>query len=66
MTEMTSDKMSNYLYYKFNHSPIQSDFKEKTTLTKEAEHPLQDAPKLTELRDTSDGSCSPSEDIPVG
>ena len=39
---------------------------EKRNETKEAEHPLQDAPKLTELRDTSDGSCSPSEDIPVG
>ena len=39
---------------------------EKRNETKEAEHPLQDAPKLTGLRDTSDGSCSPSEDIPVG
>ena len=39
---------------------------EKRNEAKEAEHPLQDAPKLTELRDTSDGSCSPSEDIPVG
>ena len=66
MTEMTSDKMSNYLYYKFNYSPIQSDFKEKTTLTKEAEHPLQDAPKLTELRDISGGSCSPSVGILAG
>ena len=39
---------------------------EKRNETKEAEHPLQDAPKLTDSQDTSDGSCSPSEDIPVG
>jgi len=39
---------------------------EKNDLTKEAEHPLQDAPELTELRDTSGGSCSPSSGIPAG
>ena len=32
---------------------------------KEAEHPLQDAPKLTDSQDTFGGSCSPSSGIPA-
>lgn len=39
---------------------------EKRSEAKEAEHPLQDAPTLTDSQDTSDGSCSPSSDIPAG
>lgn len=39
---------------------------EKIPMAKESEHPLQDAPKLTDSQDISDGSCSPSSDIPAG
>lgn len=39
---------------------------EKRDETKESEHPLQDAPTLTDSQDTSGGSCSPSSGIPVG
>ena len=39
---------------------------EKRNEAKEAEHPLQDAPTLTDSQDTSGGSCSPSSGIPAG
>ena len=39
---------------------------EKRSEAKEAEHPLQDAPTLTDSQDTSGGSCSPSSGIPAG
>ena len=39
---------------------------EKRNEAKEAEHPLQDAPKLTDSQDTSGGSCSPSSGTPAG
>ena len=39
---------------------------EKRNKAKEAEHPLQDAPTLTDSQDTSGGSCSPSSGIPAG
>ena len=39
---------------------------EKRATAKESEHPLQDAPKLTDSQDTSGGSCSPSSGTPAG
>ena len=39
---------------------------EKRNGAKEAEHPLQDAPTLTDSQDTSGGSCSPSSGTPAG
>lgn len=39
---------------------------EKRSEAKEAEHPLQDAPTLTDSQDTSGGSCLPSSGIPAG
>ena len=39
---------------------------EKRSEAKEAEHPLQDAPTLTDSQDTSGGSCSPSSGTPAG
>ena len=38
---------------------------EKRNEAKEAEHPLQDAPTLTDSQDTSGGSCSPSSGTPA-
>ena len=39
---------------------------EKIPVAKESEHPLQDAPKLTDSQDTSDGSCLSSAGTPAG
>ena len=64
---MTSDKVGWYLYYMkscvLNQLGI---LYQKIKPAKEAEHPLQDAPTLTDSQDISGGSCSPSSGIPAG